>query len=234
MTRSILILCALFFAGISIAQKPFEGIIDMTTVNNEIQEKADIKWYIKNGNHRLEYSGTKAGESYSYIFLIAAGNNLMQMLSDADGKKVVYEIPQDAITNSIKPGYGSEIQKTDDTKLVSGYSAIKMKVESPDKISTVWVSDKTPINMHDMPAILLSSSVLKNLKEKGINAIPLEINSTNTGGNLLYSQKITSIKKQSVSDDKFKVPAEYQPLNKNMQVQPADPNQMQNSNPKGN
>lgn len=202
------------------AQEAFEGIIDMTTINNEMQEKAEIKWYIKNGNHRLDYSGRKGDESYSYTFLINSGNNLMQMLSEIDGKKVVYEIPQNAITNSIQPGYGSEVQRTDESKLVLGYSATKIKVESPDKISTVWVSDKAPINLKDMPAILLSSSVLKNLKESGIEAIPLEINSTNTGGNLVYSQKITSIQKQGLSDDKFKVPAEYKPLSKSMYVKP--------------
>lgn len=218
MIRSIALFILISFSSILFGQESFEGVIDMTTINNEMQEKAEIRWYIKNGNHRLEYSGTKAGESYSYVFLISQGSNLMQMLSEADGKKVVYEIPKNAITNSIPASYGATMDKTDATKLISGFAAYMIKVEAPEKISTVWASEKTPLSMNDMPAILMNNSVLKEMKAKGINAIPLEITSTNTGGNLLYSQKITSIQKQSLSDDLFEVPAEYQSLKNSMDV----------------
>lgn len=218
MIRSIALLMLISFASIVFGQESFEGIVGMTTINNEMQEKADIKWYIKNGNHRLEYTGSKAGESYSYVFLIPQGSNLMQMLSDADGKKVVYDIPKNAITNGIQTNYGSTLEKTDASKLISGFAAYKIKVEAPDRISTVWASDKTPLSMNDMPAILLNNSVLKQMQEQGIIAIPLEITSTNTGGSLLYSQKITSIQKQSLSDDLFEVPAEYQSLKNSMDV----------------
>lgn len=226
MIRSIALFILISIATTAFGQESFEGVVGMTTINNEMQEKADIKWFIKNGNHRLEYSGSKAGESYSYIFLISQGSNLMQMFSEADEKKVVYDIPKNAISNGIQTNYGSTLEKTDASKLISGFAAYKIKVEAPDRISTVWASDKTPLNMNDMPAILLNNSVLKQMQEKSINAIPLEITSTNTGGSLLYSQKITSIQKQSLSDNLFKVPADYQTLQNSMEVTPNE-NQIQ-------
>lgn len=218
MTKHISILALLFCSFFSFAQSSFEGVVNMTSINNKIQEKAEIIWYIKNGQHRLEYTGNKAGKSYTYVFIISNSSDLMQMLSDANGKKVIYDIPQSAISNSVELSYGSQLEKSEETKLLSGYLSKKVKVSAPDKISIVWVSDKTPLSMQDMPAILLNNSVLKSLKESGISAIPMEISSTNTGGNLIFSQKITSIKKKTLSEDLFMIPAEYQPFSNSLQI----------------
>lgn len=224
MNKVISFLLLVFFSSGLFAQAAFEGVVDMNTINNELQEKADITWYIKNGNHRLEYTGTKAGESYNYVFLIKSGGNLLQMLSEADGKKVYYDIPRTAITSNIKADYGAEIEKSEESKLIGGFAATKYKVISADKISTVWITEKSPLSISDMPSLLLNNSVLKYLQVSGINGIPVEINSTNTGGALVYSQKINAIKKQQVSDELFEIPADYKSIKESMQAESVDQN----------
>jgi hypothetical protein len=212
-------MCLLLFSNL--AAQNFEGIIYLRMVNAEKNEKTNVIWKMKNGNHRLEYTGTMDDKSFHYAFILRNGETKMKILTEANGQKVVY-------TSNIPPLTADNVRYYDhsfasNNKMIDKYAAEQVTLKAPDKYTVCWISKDVPLTIDMLPAMLRASGVLNYFLMKKIAGFPMEIESFDATGKLIFSQKITSVVKTSVNDDEFVVGSEYADPTKVLRLEPAAP-----------
>lgn len=218
-----LLLLACLLKGISdghfIMAQSFEGIIHLKMTNAEKNEKTSVVWKMKNGNHRLEYSGTIEDKPFQYAFLLKNGETKMKILTEAKGQKVVY-------TSNIPPLTADNVRYYDhtfasNTKMIDKYTAEQLSLKSPDRQTICWITRESPISIDMLPPMLKASGVLNYFLSRKINGFPLEIESYDPTGKLIFSQKIIAILKTSINDNEFEVSSDYADPTKVLRVEPA-------------
>lgn len=181
----------------SFAQGSFEGKIVLRSENGETKEISDITWYIKNGQHLLNYvnSGTSASGNYS---LLSKGGKT-EILNEQGRLEIV--------EGSIKkPDYDFSSYKLlnkEGNKMVNEFACIKYTIESGNNVAEVWMANDADIHIKDFPSVMQSSllNVCDNLHQGGI---PVQLFIKDKAGKLLFSQTISYIMPCKVGDDKFK------------------------------
>lgn len=187
----------------------FEGVIEATTSTKATKENATVKWYLKNGNSRMEITGVADGKPTNSTLLFQKSNNQLYLLSNIGGKEAAFAIPQDSL-KVVQKNTNTLAVKMEGTKKVAGHVCYLVKIQSPDGYSECWVTDAVQLSTENFPPALRSKGIIGSLKANGIKGIPLEVVSYNSAGETEFSFQITSILPLAVSDAQFQLPANAQ------------------------
>lgn len=200
----------------------FEGIINMTITNAEKSENSNIVWKMKNGKNRLEYNGSVGDKKYNYVILMNANDPKVKILTEANGQKVVY-------TTAVPSSTNDNIRYVDHTytssnKMIDTYHAEQVTLKTSDKRTVCWVSKDVPLTLDMLPAALKANGVMTYFMLKNLKGMPLEIETVDATGKVLFSQKITSVKSAKLVDAEFEVGAEYVDPTKVLRAEPLNNN----------
>lgn len=187
----------------------FEGVLEAKTTTTATKEKADVKWFVKNGNSRIEITGTAEGKSTEAVLIFQKSNNQLYLLSNMGGQDAVFTIPQDSLRPALK-NTNTLALKMDGTKKVAGHLCYPVKIQSPEGYSECWVTDAVQLSSENFPPALRTKGIIGSLKANGIKGIPLEVTSYNSAGETEFTFQITSILPQAVNDAQFQLPANAQ------------------------
>ena len=88
--RFIILTGTLLIAFGNLFAQNFEGIINMSMFTAEKNERSNIVWKMKNGNNRLEYTGSQNDKPYSFVFIFNNTDTKVKILTENNGQKVVY------------------------------------------------------------------------------------------------------------------------------------------------
>jgi hypothetical protein len=210
----------LFFFTNLFAQN-FEGVITMNMNTPEKNERATIQWKMKNGNNRLEYTGTQGDKPFTYVFIFSNTGSKVKILTETNGQKVVY-------TSNIPPSNTDneryyEHSFTGSRKVIDKYAVEQITLKSAEKRTACWISKDVPLTIDMLPPMLKANGVLNYFLLRKIEGFPMEIESFDAAGKLIFSQKITAVKPVALSDDEFVVGSEYIDPAKVMKVDMANP-----------
>ncbi len=187
----------------------FEGVIEATTSTKATKENAVVKWFVKNGSSRMEITGTADGKQTNATLLFQKSNAQLYLLSEMNGEKAVFIVPQDSL-KIVAKNVSTIVTKTEGKKSVAGYNCYLVKIQSPEGTSECWVSDEVKLSAESFPPSLRSKGIIGSMQSNGITALPLEVISKDNGGEVQYSFTVKSITAQSVPDAQFQLPADVQ------------------------
>jgi GLPGLI family protein len=176
----------------------FEGVITYTISTDNAQaqsmmQSASIKVYIKGDQSKTV---SDMGMYKSIVFADKKTPNDPIVLVEVMGNK--YQLKNDKTKKD--DDKAPDIKYTDETKTVAGYNCHKAEVTVTGKDGQTYVSNV--YYTEDLPHYSGGSGQFKGLK-----GFPLEYNMKQQG--MTMSLSASSVDKQSVSDDAFKVPAGY-------------------------
>ena len=195
--------------SLTVYGQSFEGVIEATTYTKSTKEDATVIWYVKDGNSKIEVSGTADGKSFNTTLLFKKNDPELHILTEINGSKAVYNVPQSAVSQA--PGFSSETTaKIDKQKSIAGYSCFQVKIEFIDGSAECWVSSDLDINSESLPPSLHSVGIIGALKANGIFGMPLEAEKKNNIGEIEYSFQVKNITSQNLSESLFSLPTEYQ------------------------
>ena len=204
---------------ITLAQSPFEGILKMDLVNPSNNEKSSITWWVKNGQHLMEVNSLTNNVNANYTLIMDKSSSNIKMLAEANGQKMLYNIPGDQIKSKLAVGDNAAVTKSKDTKTIAGKSCKKVILKDSKGKTIAWITNGLHIDSKNLPDAFKNGSVLSALEKNGITGYPLEIVATDLAGNLVYSQVFKSISPQAISDDTFTLPTNVNSLEQNMSIQ---------------
>lgn len=206
---SVFLLAASFFMlqFVAFGQASFEGIISLTSYNQEVEENAEIKWYVKESNYKLSISGNTPGHAYSYDILLNTNDPGLKMITKQDGQTTVFNIP--AKETGEEAQKISEVIRTDETKSVAGYDCRKVSIIGVDSKTTCWISDEIALSVTDFPGWLKSNPVYSVLNTHGITGFPMEMETISAEGVLLNSIKVDKVVSTKLNPSEFELPASY-------------------------
>ena len=188
MLRLIQTIVALSFVGSVFAQN-FEGVIQLNTTNAEQQEEATVKWYLKDGNSRMDIS-SKA-ENYSADYSIISDKKGMDMVSQGH----VTPVPQVAMKVDNVP---QTLLSQEEGVQMNGYNCTKAVYFDGKNQTTYWLTNDLPISFSDIPFF-----IQRNMPKIKSTGFPIKMEKKSPEGSILLSQDVTSVKEASVSDSKF-------------------------------
>ncbi len=99
----------------------FEGVIEATTSTKATKENATVKWYLKNGNSRMEITGVADGKPTNSTLLFQKSNNHLSHPSSAKlfnsfnrikhSTGVIVFTSISSRISFIRPTFGSKVSK---------------------------------------------------------------------------------------------------------------------------
>ena len=175
----------------------FEGVVTYSiSVDNpqaaSMMQGASVKVYVKGDQTK---TASDMGMYKSIVFNDKKTPDDPTVLIEVMGNK--YQLKNDKAKKEEKD---PAIKYTDETKTVAGYNCHKAEVTISGKDGQTYVSNV--YYTEDLPHYSGGSGQFKGLK-----GFPLEYSMKQQGMNV--SMTATSVTKQSVSDDTFKVPSGY-------------------------
>ncbi len=197
MKKFIILTFSFFYFLTSFSQGTFEGKVVLRSENGATKETSDITWYIKNGQHLLNYVNSGTSSSGNYSLLSKEGK--LEMINER-GR---VNIPASGVK---KPDYDFTAYKLlskEGNKVVNEFNCVKYTIESGNNVAEVWMADDADLQIKDFPEVMQSSllSVCENLHQGGI---PVQMFIKEKTGKLLFSQSISYIMPCKVGDEKFK------------------------------
>lgn len=205
--RNMLIIVALFCCNTFVNAQSFEGIIKMSITNAEKSETSDIVWKMKGEKSRLEYVGVAGERSYNYVLLLSTTEAKAKILSEANGQKVVYTVGiPSSTTDNVKY---IDHTYTSSNKMIDGYHTEQVTLKAADRRTSCWVSKEVPLTVDMMPSALKANGVMNYFLAHKIKGVPMEMETIDASGKIIYSQKITSLKVANISENEFVIGSEY-------------------------
>jgi len=197
--KKILLTCCLLLTAYcftSFAQS-FEGKIVLRAENTTTKEVSDITWYLKNGNHLLNYVNTGSGINNTYSLLSTAGK--LEMINER-GR---VNIPGNSLKKTDYDFTTYKLLNKEGNKMLNEFTCVKYMLESGNNVAEVWMTDYEGLKSTDFPEIM-QSSLLKACDNLHQGGIPIQIKVSDKSNNLLFLQTITYIMPCKVGDEKFK------------------------------
>lgn len=188
MLKLIHTIVSLVFVASAGAQN-FEGVIQLNTTNAEQQEEATVKWYLKDGNSRMDIS-SKA-ENYSADYSIISDKKGMDMVSQGH----VTPVPQVAMKVDNVP---QTLLSQEEGVQMNGYNCTKAVYFDGKNQTTYWLTNDLPISFSDIPFV-----IQRNMPKIKSTGFPIKMEKKSPDGAIILSQDVTSVKATSVSDSKF-------------------------------
>jgi GLPGLI family protein len=200
-TKILLGLLLLINAGISSAQKTFEGVItfslniesdDLDPMAKAMFSNMEQIMYIKGSKSRTE---TDMGMSKTTTISDDKTQTVVS-LSEVMGQKFLIRIKPEDLKKQEEKSKEAVVKLLPETKKIQGYNCKKAEItmpESPEPV-IVYYTTEIPLPKYGSPI-------------QGIEGMPLEYDANMGGFKLTYIAK--SIKAEKVPDSKFLIPEGY-------------------------
>lgn len=205
--KNMLTTALIALSSTSVFAQSFEGIIKMSIANAEKNDNAEVVWKMKGEKSRLEYVGNSGDRKYNYVLLMSASEPKAKILTEANGQKVVYTVGVPASQND-NVRY-TDHSFTSSNKMIDGIHVEQVTLKAADRRTVCWVSKDAPITVEMLPPALKANGVLNYFSANKIKGIPLEMETLDTNGKVIFSQKITSVKPANISENEFVISSEY-------------------------
>lgn len=209
-TSSLLLLLFFFFAN---AEK---GII-ATQKYSDANTSATITvtWYVTESNckMKMEFSDGKINSINWFIPDLAN----RQLLTYTEGAvptgvaKTYFAIPVQNIKAEKGAGEGRlRVEKTGESKSLSGMNCEKILVTTKENITEMWVTKDFTAGFFKFASFFQSSFELAGLSEERIPGFPLQSTTTDNGGKQINAYNLVSVTTTELSPANFAIPSEYQ------------------------
>ncbi|MFT6211560.1 MAG: hypothetical protein ACJAYA_001056 [Bacteroidia bacterium] len=186
--KIVYMLIAVFSSNWAFAQN-FEGVITMNTVNEEMEEKASLTWYLKGDKSRMDIK-SQAGE-HTTEYAVISDEKGIDMVSEGH----VTNIPQSVM----KTGASAQsLLSEKDGVSMNGYICTRAIYFNGKNQTTYWLTDDLKISFKDIPSILRS-----NMPSIEANGFPIKMETRGADGKIVFSQEVVSVKAAKVDDSKF-------------------------------
>lgn len=179
------------------AQSGFEGQIQLTVNNPASSEKADITWFVKNGQHRLDYNTVAEGNSMNYS--LVADNASAKMIAK-DGS--VINIPMETMNKGSYNLVGYLTTDQAKGQNVSGFNCAKYTIQTKEYMVEYWLSNETGLKSSDFPSFM-QKGLFMPANELQSGSVPVKIVVKDLNGKVVYIQTITAITASNVDAAKF-------------------------------
>ena len=204
------LLTLVFFSHFSYAQNAFEGIIHLSAQNEERNEKASVSWMVSNGNHRLDFDTQTKEGNFKYSLVYKAGQGEAILLTPGTEKNFYYRVPVSGFPKTTSIPSGAQVTPEPGSKLISGVECKQFSFRSGENSATAWVGNLPGFGANDIPEFLKTNGILGALTTNSISGIPLEFVIFNSNHEILSSQNIVGITRQTVQHSIFEIPAGYE------------------------
>ena len=186
--KIVYMLIAVLSSNWAVAQS-FEGIITMNTVNEEIEEKATLSWYLKGDKSRVDIKSQAGKHATEYA-----------IISDEIGVDMVAEGQVTNIPQSVMKTGASAQSLLSEKEGVSmnGYTCTRAIYFNGKNQTTYWLTNDLNIGFDDIPAILRRN--MPNIEASGF---PIKMETRGADGKVVVSQEVVSVKAAKVDDSKF-------------------------------
>ncbi len=206
---SSVIVCLLFITCTN-AQEPFSGEVGMK-ITDDKGNTFNMDYLIKNDLLRL--NSAAGGYKMGIIFNSTEKKMIMLM----DDQKMYMEMPTDMInqqmgTNEDDTDKEVDFKPTGETKEILGYTCEKWVYSGDDNNAEVWMA-KNIGNFKFFDGGGMGKPKRKANWETEIEKsgyFPMLVINKDKNGTVLNQLEVTSVKKKSVDDSHFKIPADYQ------------------------
>jgi hypothetical protein len=173
----------------------FEGVFTMNTINNETNEKSKISWYAAKTAHRMDIeTTTEYGMMNMTLFFVQQGSTVKII---SQGQTIELPVSSLQPVSSVKDFFMA--QPTGKSENIAGYDCKEYKLIASNGTAICMVAENMRIS--NFP----TAGIFQTLQIQGINGLPLKIKVADLKGNQIYSQEITSITEQNISNDLFDI-----------------------------
>lgn len=193
------------FSLSSFAQN-FEGKITFQTVDQLSKETAQVELYSNGVYGKMVFQttsefGTNQYEIYTEnngqkAYLATASNNTY---IDISAQLNSFNLYQNTIFAA----------KTGQTKSILGYVCEEIRLTTDQHQVTIWLSTQLPFTKADLGVPLAQSGLFETLNQWQMTGVPVQTIIKNKKGELVSSQKITSIDIQTQTASDLQLPAHY-------------------------
>lgn len=172
-----------------LGQSAFEGVITMSSSNTAIKETAEITWYLKGVDSRMDFRSVADGVASDYALIADAKG--IDMLS----KGQVTPIAQQDLRTT-----NASMTLLDETKDVqqNGYACIRRTYTDGKDDITYWVTATLPIGFRDLPMFMR-----RNMPRMEDNLFPVKMEKRDVTGKVLLTQELRSVTANKVDAAKF-------------------------------
>jgi hypothetical protein len=186
--RIIYTMIALMAANWASAQN-FEGVINMSTANEEMKETATLTWYLKGDRSRMDIV-SKAGDH----------NSSYAIISDEKGMDMVAEGNVTNIPASAMKADMATLSLVSEMNAVSmnGYLCKQVVYSDGKYQTTYWLTDALNLKFDDIPMALR-----RNMPSISTTGFPVKMEKRDATGKVVLRQDVLSVKTSAVDDSKF-------------------------------
>ena len=200
-----LMVSAALFAG--------KGIVVSQKYNNpDIRGNVTMTWYVSETQCKLKMDFQSADVNTSTWFIpdLTSG----RLISFGEGPvpaglpKTYYSIPVQNVksTNSVSR---VSINRTGETKTISGMVCEKIVVKTNRNITEMWITTDFKTDLYKYSAFFQNSYELMGLSEESIQGFPLESVTKDNAGKVISSLELASAMQSDLSSKDFTIPADY-------------------------
>ncbi len=210
MHRFILVILTGFFFSQTLLAQSFEGVITISVKSELTGDNTNINWYKKGANHRLEVTSITKEMTTNFVLLYLANDPNMYMLTDVGGEKTAYKVPLSKMTTPKDLSLGGGIPlETKKEEIVSGFTCRIVEAEGASAQAKYWLSNDFKLPLADFAPLFQTPNYFKFLLRKGIQGVPIKIESSDLDGQVQYRQTLKSLKAEKLNDALFGVPSDY-------------------------
>jgi len=186
--KIVYVLMAVLTSSWTFAQS-FEGVITMNTVNEEMEEKVSLIWYLKGDKSRMDIK-SQTGE-YATEYAIISDEKGVDMVAEGQ----VTNIPQSVM----KTGASAQSLLSEKEGVsMNGYTCTRVIYFNGKNQTTYWLTNDVNISFDDIPAILR-----RNMPSIEAIGFPIKMETRGADGKVVVSQEVVSVKAATVDDSKF-------------------------------
>ena len=189
------------------AQSGFSGVIHLSAKNEERGEKANVSWFISEGNHRLDFETQAKEGNFNYSLVYKAGQNEVVILTPGKEKNLYYRVPLSGFPKAALIPSGAQVLTEPGSKLVAGTDCKQYSLRSGTNSATVWVGNIPGFSAENIPVFMQTNGILGALKSSSISGIPLEFVIYNNNNEILSSQSMVGISTQTIQSNVFEIPS---------------------------
>ncbi len=171
-----------------------------------------VTWYVTatQCKMKMEFSDAKVNTVNWFIPDVANG----KLLTYTEGavpvgtQKAFYSIPVQSIKSDMNASRLS-VNKTVETKTVSGMVCEKIIVKTNRSITEMWVSKDFKADYYKFSSFFQNSFELMGLNEEKLQGFPLSSITKDNSGKVISSYDLISATSSELTESDFTVPAEY-------------------------
>jgi hypothetical protein len=211
----------LLFSGKIYSQSNFEGEIQMKMGGGDDNSRM-VNYYVKGDKFRFE-SAEQGGMGASIwdtknnkmIILMTSAKKYMEFPLDSFGKQMTTDTSMAKIKKNLKNAVF-----TGNTKKILGYDCKEVVYKDPDDGSTLdlWYTNELGTFMFYTMKSPFGRSMtqgdipqeIKDLFKNGF--FPMQVITKDKDGSVKNDMEVTQVKKESLSDDMFTPPSDYQKM----------------------